>query len=136
MKAEKYRPCLTSAQIVHIISLCKRDLSADSISTICVLAPFQTKVENKSINAAYVMQGKQSLLNSLGYCDTGNFQNLSHQERRKLAFDKWSKNPDLCNADELELVQTYRMENDLLSQEEKDRMDADSIANFGFSAIM
>src|SRR5450830_254989 len=132
MKAEKYRPCLTSAQISHIISLCKRDLSADSIGTICVLAPFQTKVENKSISPAYVMQGKQSLLNSLGYGNAEAHSSLTHPQRRQLAFDKWSRNPDSCNTDELELVQTYRMENNLMSQEEKNRMNEESMARHGF----
>lgn len=132
MKAEKYRPCLTSAQISHIISLCKRDLSAESIGTICVLAPFLTKVENKSICPAYVMQGKQSLLHSLGYDNAEANSNLTNQQRRKLAFDKWSRNPDSCNTDELGLVQTYRIENNLLSRDEKDQFDKEHFEKHGF----
>lgn len=118
MKAQKYRPCLTSIHISHILSLCKRDLTEASISIISVLAPFMAKIENSGVAPAYSMKQKTlgNVFSSLD--EMADYSCLSAEEIRKKAFEKWSENPDSCSLDELEMVQTYRLENDLMSTEE------------------
>lgn len=123
MRIAKYRPCFTSEQISHILALCKRDLSDASLSVISVLAPFNTKIENKCIAPAYSMQEEKSLYASLGINDE--YFGLTPPEKQKRAFEKWSLNPDSCNVEELELVQSYRMLNDLMSSEEVERVNVE-----------
>lgn len=118
MKTLKYRPVLTSNQISHLISLCKKDLSNDSLSVIAVLAPFKTKIENHGIMPAYVIQNKPSLLESLGFENDNNFSNLSREESTQKAYDRWLQNPDSCNVDELTMVQEHRYLNELMTSEE------------------
>ncbi len=117
MKNEKFRPCLTSEQIAHIISLCKRNLTGESVSVICVLAPFQTKIENKSISPSYVTKENKSIFNALGF--EGNVSSdIPFVEQCQRAYEKWIRNPDSCNADELDMVLSHRISNGLMSPEE------------------
>jgi hypothetical protein len=117
MKAAKFRPCLTSEQIAYIISLCKRDLTREAMSVICVLAPFQTKIENKSVSPSYITKEKKSIYSALGFEGNGS-SDIPLVEQCKRAYEKWSKNPDSCNADDLDLVLSYRISNGLMSPEE------------------
>lgn len=116
MTTQKYRPCLTPSQISHVLSLCKKELSDVSMSVISVLAPFKAKIENNGIAPAYVTESNKL---RTGFTQLGELEELltPHQLRRK-AFEKWTENPDACSVDELELVQTYRFENDLMGEEE------------------
>lgn len=118
MKTAKFRPCLSSNQIGHILSLCKKDLSDNSLSVISVLAPFKAKMENYGVAPSYVTQERQNIFDSLGIEEDSN---ATPEEKRQQAFIKWSEDPDSCTINELELVQTYRSENDLMSAEESER---------------
>lgn len=66
IKVAKYRPVLTEHQILHILALAKQNLSPASISIIATLSPFQAKIENKAVSAAYVPTGRANLLDTLG----------------------------------------------------------------------
>lgn len=86
------------------------------MQVISVLAPFYAKIENNGVAPAYVMEGgtvkaEFTQLNELDGC-------LSNVERRRKAFDKWTESPGACSVDELELVQTYRFENEMMTEEE------------------
>ena len=132
MKTAKYRPCFSEAHISHILSLCKQELSDKSLSVISVLAPFKAKIDNNCISPAYAMKERESLYGSLGIEGSEECSGLTPAEKRKRAFDKWNENPDSCNVSELELVQTYRMDNDLLSTEERERINAEWMVKYGY----
>jgi hypothetical protein len=118
MQILKYRPVLTSTQIAHVITLCKKDLSGESLSVISTLAPFMAKIENKGINPAYKVENKNSLndFESLEYQDDGR---INYEAMRFKVYKKWIDNPESCNGEELAKVQDYRAGNGLMSPEEQ-----------------
>ncbi len=126
MRTEKFRPCLTSEQITHILSLCKKELSDRSLSVISVLVPFKAKIENNCISWSYSEGEKKSLIDSLGLGNNEFKSSLSPNEKRKRAYDKWFQNPDSCNVDELEFVRDYRYINGMMNPEEILQYEADS----------
>ena len=46
-------------------------------------------------------------------------KNATPLEKRTKAFEKWSKYPELCTHEELDMVQTYRYDSELMSEEER-----------------
>ncbi len=128
MRVEKYRPCLTGDQISHILALCKKDLSQQSLLVISVLAPFQAKIDFSGVAPAYSANARRSLEDSLGMNNTGD--SSTPIERRKIAYEKWCQNPDSCSMDELERANTYRRDNNLMTPEEEAQFDAETEAHY------
>ena len=111
----KYRPVLTAAQISHLISLCKLNLShPESIGCIATLSPFMAKIENGGIKAAYEVKPKNSILEAIGEEPkpslkledeeiqklwlTGNFVSLSLEEIK--ALQDWMYRNDKCTPEQ------------------------------------
>ena len=115
MQILKYRPVLTSTQIAHVITLCKKDLSGESLSVISTLAPFMAKILNNGIRPSYKTETKNSLLESLEYQENGR---IDYDAMRFKVYQKWIDNPDSCNGAELEQVQDYKFGNGLMTPEE------------------
>ena len=117
MQILKYRPVLTSTQIAHVITLCKKDLSGESLLVISTLAPFMAKIENNGITPAYKIQEKISLEYSLGIEERKEAL-LIYDAELKLVYEKWVNNVNDCNAIELEKVKEYRCQEGMMSEEE------------------
>ena len=115
MQILKYRPVLTSTQIAHVITLCKKDLSGESLSVISTLAPFMAKIENNGITPAYKTEAKSSLFELLEYQENGL---INYDAMRFKIYQKWIDNPESCNAEELEKVLEYKYGNELMTPEE------------------
>lgn len=127
MTIQKYRPCLTTRQIQHILSLCKNDLTLESLSVIKVLSPFQSKIENCSLTPAYSIEKNSSVLASFGSQNTGiENSSLTPNEKRERAYKKWLCHPDSCSVYELELVQTHRFTSNLMSAEEQEQFEREN----------
>lgn len=72
----KYRPPLSNAQITHILELAKMEkpyISQLSMSVIATLVPFQAKIDNDCVAAAYTTSDKPKLsdIQALGGTTTG-----------------------------------------------------------------
>ncbi len=122
MKKQKFRPCLSAAQIEHILFLARSEkpLSSASRSVIASLCTFQVKIVNEAVSEAYETRDKESELRGLlGFSSEETNGTLSPTEKRAAAFKKYSDRPNLCSIEELELAHTYRYENNLMSKEEE-----------------
>lgn len=125
----KYRPVLTAEMIVHIIALAKKDLAsskygeADTInaSLISTLAPFQAKIDNAGITAAYIMAPpRKSLLESLGEINPKNIPvgHSTKEEYWKHCYYKFIEAPTTCSLIEIDGYNEHKYLNDLMTPEE------------------
>lgn len=114
----KYRPVLSAEQINTIMHLCKTTLplTSKTMDVIATLAPFQAKIENAGVIAAYSMTPPQSIEDKLGFSTPE--ISVSPEEKRYQAFIKYDNNPSSCSIHEIEMAQTYRYENRLMTVEE------------------
>lgn len=119
----RYRPVMTAEQIETILSICKTTspLTAQVISVISTLAPFQAKIVNAGITPAYIVKPVESIEEKLGFPPSKKLLDnlgMSPEERRLAAYTKWKDNPVSCSLDEIDLANTYRYENGLMGAEE------------------
>ncbi len=112
MSRPKYRPVLTHAQITHLISLCKNDMSSESVRCISVLAPFEYKIQNRSVIAAY--DSAMGLGESTGLGPSFNDVRTPIE-----LYHIWLNDKTLLSVLELETVAEYRFGNDLMTAEEE-----------------
>ena len=141
-KQPKYRPVLTANMIEHILKLAKTEspISNASISVIAVLAPFQAKIQNAGIMAAYTEVDKPTLEESLGFpigrdlpvpilgapaddaiaCpeDPRTLAGMSKEEYWSWCYARFEISPEVCSLDEIQAAQEHRYLNDLMSPEE------------------
>jgi hypothetical protein len=114
---EKYRPSLSYESILHLMNLCRETISDQrSVNAISVLAPFEFKIKNGAITAAYKTVPKLSKSEELGFTPEIPTEPLSVRTER--AYKKWEVDPSQCSVGELKDAMEYRYHNDLMSQEE------------------
>lgn len=113
---KKLRPVITNQQLSYIISLVESDKSEATrpirIELIQYLKLFQVKVNLGVVSASYETQGKKSIADRLG-------DSCTPAERREKAYRLWCEAPHLCTQSQLEDVQLYRYENNLMSEKEE-----------------
>jgi hypothetical protein len=80
----KYRPVLTATQITHLISLCRADLSVESIRCISILAPFEYKIINGVVSPAYTPEPALNLSSKLGFEMAPDVQSMSLEAATRL----------------------------------------------------
>lgn len=119
----KYRPVLSSSHISHILSLCRNDMSAESLRVIGVLAQFEHKIKNQAVSPAYNVDIPQPLIVDLGFEKA----EIKFQIDPKLLYEKWKSNPAQLSVAELEAVRAYRYMNDLMMPEEMYKYECEVI---------
>lgn len=131
---KKYRPVLSESAISHIILLCKQEspLSQESMEVISILAPFEAKIQNAGVSAAYVANPKQSMEEKLGlgeavekaqhsFSSSSNHPSPANPEQKRYtAYMKWMEDSADCTLEEILLADTYRYEKGLMGQIEQD----------------
>ena len=126
--ATKYRPVLTSVQIIKILALAKTEipyLTEESISLIGTLAPFLAKIENEGITAAYTMappRVARDSLEALGFTASVDVD-LSKEEYWELCYKKHAISPKDCSLQEINAAQEHRYLNGLMTAEEAIRFE-------------
>lgn len=119
---KKYRPSLTAAQVSHILLLAKTEspISEDSFSLIATLAPFQAKIENDGIGAAYTVstKPKANSMESLVAIEPI-MPGLSKERYWEACHDLYITNPTACNLQVIQAAQEHRYINDLMTPEEE-----------------
>ena len=135
MNKQKYRPVLTAGQIEHILYLAKSEspMTQAAMTIIATLSPFQAKIENAGIAAAYTMQDPKPKVNSLeslgglasskvlttepDACET-------KEEFWELCYEKYMANPAICSLDVIKGAQEHKYLNDLMTAEELSDFEA------------
>lgn len=130
---KKYRPVLSASQIAHLISLCKNDLSSESISCIGILSPFMAKIENAAITPAYTLSSnKQSLVDELGLGEE-TIINKSHEMFQKHLYEQWlavGMKYDSFSLNEIKEIKEFRYLNDLMTTTESDEYESENQLTF------
>lgn len=124
----KYRPVLTSIQISHIINLAKTDIMREepvdvdfSISLLSVLAPFEAKVQNEGVVAAYINKptSSEKLLDSLGEgAKELLFNGRTKEEYWEECYNKYILTPDACSLQELHGAREHMYLNSLMTPQQ------------------
>ena len=107
MKSNKFTLRFTGKQIAHIYSLCRKELSEDSISVLLEIAPIIRKIDYMKVIPAFTQQEMKSFQDSLAFKNDMDSMNENENKKCKRAYEKWSQYPDSCNAQELKLVIDY-----------------------------
>ncbi len=126
----KYRPSLTASQITHLLGLCKSSPSTLSLSCARTLSVVVTKIQNDSLTPAYVPTARETLEASLGLAPTIDLTRALREESESREKEKsrlymiWLDSPSSLSVPELERVQEYRFEENLMSQSESQEYEA------------
>lgn len=128
VKIKKYRPVLTEQAINHILTLAKKEtpLSLASIEIISILVPFQAKIENDSIFAAYdTSLPKESIEESIGLIDsisiTYSVKGVSYptkEEAWDAAYNIYTMAPDTLTLKEMHMAKEHMYLNNLMTEAE------------------
>jgi hypothetical protein len=123
MSEPKYRPSLAANEIHYIISLVQNDTEHPELaqSVLAKLKLFVAKMNLGIVSPAFCSTARQSIEQRLGIDVSVTVSPLLNRE---LAFNKWQKTPELCSAAEIKLAQTYRYENDLMTQDEESEYES------------
>lgn len=108
----KYRPVLTHEQINHLISLCKADMSPQSVRCISVLSPYEYKIQNLAVTPSHTLTRK-SIEEQTGLHSKPNDYDINH------LLGVWKADPSKLSTIELMRVYDYRYMNDLMTPEEE-----------------
>lgn len=115
---QKFRPVLTHSQISHILTLCKKDLTQESISCIAILAPFEAKIKNLGVQAAYTQKPKDSKLTDLGF-QSHTPKEVVDVETLYSQYMENGENISDFSLQEIQKIQEYRYTNDLMTPQEE-----------------
>jgi hypothetical protein len=114
---EKYRPYFTSLELQEIISALKSQPSPSRILLIRYLEGFALKIDRGLISSAHTLEPTIAEKLELDQSHTEAVNSL--QSKRFNAYRKWRDSPEKCSPPEIELVQVYRYENDLMDPKEE-----------------
>lgn len=128
--AKTYRPCLTAEDISTILALVepRKDSGVGLWNIYQKLVPFKAKISIGAVKS--IGEARKNIAeaeDSFGFSASEKFERrkeLSPTEKRASAYEKWCSSPEDCSAYELELVETYRFENALMSGEELEKLNA------------
>lgn len=112
---QKVRPVLTVSQLQLVTAWAKEKASPENPEAqqlYSYLLMFGMKFTAGIVKPVYTTK-KQSVEESLG------LDSFQTKHPREVAFDKWTLHPELCNAQDMILVQEHRFLNDLMTPEEE-----------------
>jgi hypothetical protein len=125
----KYRPVLTAQQISHLVTLCKRDGSRDSLSCLGQLVLYEFKIQNELLQPALISAPKEKLINSLGFDDGEESNPRKGTEGihipAETLYNLWLVSPQELTVHQLGEVQKYRYENNKMTVDEEKKYEAE-----------
>ena len=116
----KFRPSLTAGQIEHIIHILSTagENSPLNQSTLRALRMFSLKAQHGIVSPSHLALGRESLESSLGF--TTSTEPVTTVE---LLYRVWQSHPTTLTPTQLQQVQSYRYQNNLMSPEEEQEYD-------------
>lgn len=124
-KEAVYRPLLSITDIETILNVLKPIAIADAnvSSLYCRLQVFHLKATNGMNSAHREEKARTTNNSSIASMLLDDYSpplaKIDPKIARKAAYDKWASGSLLCTPNELALVETYRFENNLMSEEEE-----------------
>lgn len=135
----KYRPVLSGPQILHIISLAKKDGSSASLEIAAILSRMEWQIKNGGLQPAYNETPRESLAESLGFeivpnphmppqtialvqndKITGVITNIgSIPALQEALYQKWIEDPTALSVTDIAIVRQYRYENNKMTMDEE-----------------
>jgi hypothetical protein len=126
---QKYRPYFTSLELTEIISALKSQPTPSRVALIRYLEGFALKISHGIISSAHTLEPSiaEKLELDQSHIDAVN----SLQSKRFNAYKKWRDSPEKCSPPEIELVQVYRYENDLMDPKEESEFELSMLQTKG-----
>ena len=115
----KIRPSLEEQEIQHIVELLDQSGSSFSLSIAAKLKLLLFKYNLGAIKPAYKTESVEEKLGM-----------VSTKDAREITFAKWQKFPDLCTLEEINAVEEYRYEMELMTEEEAKVYEAKLMEGF------
>ena len=116
----KFRPSLTAGQIEHIIHILSTAGENSPLNQSCLkaLRMFSLKAQHGIVSPSHLALGRESLESSLGF-------STSHTQVTtvELLYQVWQSHPSTLTQHQLQQVQSYRYQNNLMSPEEEQDYD-------------
>lgn len=114
----KFRPSLTAGQIEHIIHILSTAGENSPLNQSCLksLRMFSLKAQHGIVSPSHLSLGRESLESSLGFSHT-------KTTTVELLYQVWQTHPTTLTPAQLQQVQSYRYQNNLMSPEEEQDYD-------------
>lgn len=117
----KFRPSLTAGQIEHIIHILSTAGENSSLNQSCLksLRMFSLKAQHGIVSPSHLALGRESLESSLGFTQAAPAKTTTVE----LLYQVWQTHPTTLTPAQLQQVQSYRYQNNLMSPEEEQEYD-------------
>ena len=117
----KFRPSLTAGQIEHIIHILSTAGENSPLNQSCLksLRMFSLKAQHGIISPSHLSLGRESLESSLGFTTSEPVTTTTVE----LLYRVWQSHPTTLTPSQLQQVQSYRYQNNLMSPEEEQEYD-------------
>lgn len=114
----KFRPSLTAGQIEHIIHILSTTGENSPLNQSCLksLRMFSLKAQHGIVSPSHLALGRESLESSLGF-------SAEPVTTTDLLYQVWQTHPTTLTPAQLQQVQSYRYQNNLMSPEEEQEYD-------------
>lgn len=118
----KFRPSLTAGQIEHIIHILSTAGENSPLNQSCLksLRMFSLKAQHGIVSPSHLALGRESLESSLGFSTSHTHTKTTTVE---LLYQVWQTHPSTLTPSQLQQVQSYRYQNNLMSSEEEQEYD-------------
>ena len=115
----KFRPSLTAGQIEHIIHILSTAGENSPLNQSCLkaLRMFSLKAQHGIVSPSHLALGRESLESSLGFTTSEPVTTV------ELLYRVWQTHPTTLTPAQLQQVQSYRYQNNLMSPEEEQEYD-------------
>lgn len=118
----KYRPVLSSEQILHLIHLLKRDGTLMSMEIVRNLSRFEWQIQNDAVSPAYVAITRPSMIEDLGFDEPsppGNAHISSAEISIEALYHIWMAEPQSLTALDISRVRQWRYQNNKMTVDEE-----------------
>lgn len=118
----KYRPVLSSEQILHIIKLLKRDGTSLSLDVLMNLSRFEWQIQNNAVSPAYISSPTPSMIEDLGFdepASPGNAHISSAEINIEALYHIWMVEPQSLTALDISKVRQWRYQNNKMTVDEE-----------------
>lgn len=118
---EKYRPYLSHTEIEYILQSLRANPSNPMLQShlVASLSHYILRIQMGAIKANHVTKDNVTTEDKLGLSIGSQTPAKTGEDKRKLAFNKWTLDVSACTMEEIDMAQTYRCENGLMSSEEE-----------------
>jgi len=123
MAKQQFRPLVTMDQLQYMIHKLNGDTNPIAVKLQTYLKTFALKAGAGLVTTHTTT--RQDIAEKLGL---GESSTLSPTQKREILFQQWQADPNSVSISDMELVQTYRYENGLMSEHEASEFETSLMA--------